>query len=170
MKLMKSLGIAVLVVGSLVACGDKSSKSDVASAADTSDAATLINQFKRELDVGIQAIVSKKYVETVKDASDMDPPAYTAERLVVGSGDRGFNFYVKINYKMNASPDRVVDRITYYTPLILVRPVTFEMTIESLELSDESLRLDAACPLKREGVQALAADAIERANRALKTQ
>lgn len=168
MKLLKSLGVAVLVLGSFAACGDQTSHSNVASATDSSDSASLIDAFKRDLDVGIQAIASKKYVETVKDASDMDPPAYTAERLVVGSDDRGFSLYVQVNFRMNASPDRVVDKITYYTPLILVRPVTFEMAIESLELSEESLRLDAACPLKQEGVQALVADALERANRALK--
>jgi hypothetical protein len=170
MKVVKSLGIAVLMIGSFVACGDKTSKSDLASAANAGEAEPLPNEFEKDLDVGMQAIASKKYVDTVKDASDMDPMSFTAERLVVGTDDRGFSLYVRVNFKMNASPDRVVDKITYYTPLILVRPVTFELEVESLALSEESLRLDAACPLKLEDVQVLVTDALERANRAFKAR
>ncbi len=166
MKLVGFLGIGVMVF-SLAACSQKSGGTKLASAAESSSRTIVYDELKKDVEVGVDSILNKRYLETVKDASDMDPPAYTAERLVAGQDNDGFRFYVEVRFKMNASPDRVIDKIVYNTPLILMRPVTFEMEVESLELSSESLTLDVGCPLSPELVKTLIDDVLRAANQKL---
>ena len=128
-----------------------------------------INQLRADALVGLRAIVKKRYLQTVSDASDQDPPSFDGIVLHIGKAGEGFSAFIKINFKMNPKPNSLVDWINYTTPLILIRPVTFRMEIDHLSLPELTpSQLDPGCPVSLETAQDIISSALQEINKNLR--
>lgn len=118
--------------------------------------------------VGLESIAKKRYLNTVTDASDQDPPSFDWSILQTGTDGCGFAAEIKITFKMNAKPNSINDWITYTTPLILFKPVTFRMEVDNLSLSgSHSIHLDPNCPISLETANDMVTEALEKINQKL---
>jgi hypothetical protein len=94
----------------------------------------------------------------------MDPPPNTFKKISIGHDGGGFDAWVEVRFKMNAKPDRLLDKITYGTPLILMRSVTFQMEVESIAVDSASIAMQPQCALSKDDVIAMTEAAIAQVN------
>ena len=161
---MRTLLVVLAAAGTIISGCGKSSQSKVTSEISSQVAAQSSEDLRQDLMVGLDALAKQRYTEKVDYPSEMDPPPRTFKQISIGLDGGGFDALVEVRFKMNAKPDRLLDKITYGTPLILMRPVTFQMEVESIAVDSDSIAMQSRCALSKDDVIAMIAAAIAQVN------
>ncbi|MCX6106015.1 MAG: hypothetical protein NTY08_09320 [Proteobacteria bacterium] len=161
---MRTLLVVLAAAGTIISGCGKSSRSQLTSEMASLGAAQSSDDLRQQLIVSLDALAKQRYTEKVDYPSEMDPPPHTFKQINIGRDGVGFDALVEVRFKMNAKPDRLIDKITYGTPLILMRSVTFQMEVESIAVDSDSIAMQPQCALSKDEVIAMIADAIEQVN------
>jgi hypothetical protein len=166
---MRTLLVVLAAAGTISSGCGKSSRSQLTSESSSHVAAQSSEDLRQDLIVGLDALAKQRYTEKVDYPSEMDPPPRTFKQINIGHDGGGFDAWVEVRFKTNAKPDRLLDKITYGTPLILMRPVTFQMEVESIAVDSDSIAMQPQCALSMDEVIAMTAAAIEQVNATLRS-